>query len=119
MVPYTTTDLRPQIYGYDPDIEAMLMQLFFTPFCFSSPASQLFLIQDSNCQKNSYFCCHLPLEKALMATPIHTPYTYHTTITITSEIKAIAVSGVSAILASCCHQHILAADIVVEAIATN
>lgn len=33
---------------------------FFTPFCFSSPSSQLFLIQDSNCQKNSYFCCHLP-----------------------------------------------------------
>ena len=48
---------------------------FFTPFCFSSPASQLFLIQDSNCQKNSYFCCHLPLEKALLATPIHTPTT--------------------------------------------
>lgn len=45
-------------------------------------------------------------------------YTYHTTITITSEIKAIALSGVSAILASCCHQHILAADIV-EAIATK
>ena len=88
---------------------------FFTPFCFSSPSSQLFLIQDSNCRKNSYFCCHLPRTRRLSISSYTHTYTYlH--YNYKSEIGSIV--SVSAFLVVT--TAILVADIlVIVAIATN